>query len=65
MKLTINGEMRETPALANIAELATWLELPAFGSAVELNGAVIRKAPSLLPFGVYSCGEQAPLFLSR
>jgi len=44
MKLTINGEMRETPALANIAELATWLELPAFGSAVELNGAVIRKA---------------------
>jgi thiamine biosynthesis protein ThiS len=44
MKLTINGEIRETPALADIAELAAWLELPAFGSAVELNGTVIRKA---------------------
>jgi len=44
MKLTINGETRDTPELLTIAELASWLELPAFGSAVELNGAVVRKA---------------------
>lgn len=44
MRLIINGVERETPSLGNIAELAAWLELPAFGSAVELNGAVVRKA---------------------
>ncbi len=44
MKLIINGETRETPVLAYIADLASWLELPAFGSAVELNGEVVRKA---------------------
>jgi len=44
MKLIINGEFREVPDLANVAELASWLELPAFGSAVELNGEVVRKA---------------------
>ncbi len=27
-----------------MAELARWLELPAFGSAVELNGRVLRRA---------------------
>ena len=27
-----------------MAELAALLELPAFGSAVELNGAVVRRA---------------------
>ena len=44
MRLSINGEERETPALGTVAELAAWLRLPAFGSAVELNGQVIRRA---------------------
>lgn len=43
MKLHINGDFRETPHLATLADLANWLELPAFGSAVELNGEVIRR----------------------
>jgi thiamine biosynthesis protein ThiS len=44
MRLHINGVSRETPALATVADLAAWLELPAFGSAIELNGEVIRRA---------------------
>jgi thiamine biosynthesis protein ThiS len=44
MQLILNGETRETPALATLADLAAWLELPAFGSAIELNGAVVRRA---------------------
>ena len=44
MKLVINGIIRETPELGSIADLASWLQLPAFGSAVELNGEVVRKA---------------------
>jgi len=44
MKLTLNGEAREAPELTTLAELAAWLELPAYGSAIELNGAVIRRA---------------------
>ncbi len=44
MQLVINGETRETPELATVADLAVWLELPSFGSAVELNGVVVRKA---------------------
>lgn len=44
MKLHINGEIRDTPALASVADLAAWLDLPAFGSAVELNGEVVRRA---------------------
>ena len=40
----LNGLEKEAPALATLAELARWLELPAFGSAVELNGEVIRRA---------------------
>jgi thiamine biosynthesis protein ThiS len=44
VKLQINGDLRETPSLTTLADLATWLELPAFGSAVELNGEVIRRA---------------------
>jgi thiamine biosynthesis protein ThiS len=43
MQLIINGERREAPALATVADLARWLELPAFGSAVELNGQVVRR----------------------
>nr|WP_279341579.1 sulfur carrier protein ThiS [Geothrix sp. SG200] len=42
--MRINGEFRDTPALATVADLAIWLDLPAFGSAVELNGEVIRRA---------------------
>jgi thiamine biosynthesis protein ThiS len=44
VKLQINGEIRETPALASVADLSKWLALPSFGSAVELNGEVIRRA---------------------
>lgn len=44
MRLTINGESRETPTLATLAELSDWLGLPGFGSAIELNGEVIPKA---------------------
>ena len=44
MKLHINGGIQETPALNTLAELAAWLDLPAFGSAIELNGEVIRRA---------------------
>lgn len=44
MKLCINGDLRETPELTTVADLATWLDLPAFGSAIELNGEVVRRA---------------------
>ncbi|MBP1628997.1 MAG: Sulfur carrier protein ThiS [Holophagaceae bacterium] len=44
MKLIINGKATETPTLTTIAELATWMELPSYGTAVELNGTVVRKA---------------------
>jgi thiamine biosynthesis protein ThiS len=43
VKLHLNGELREAPDLATLADLAAWLDLPAFGSAVELNGEVIRR----------------------
>jgi thiamine biosynthesis protein ThiS len=44
VKLHLNGDLRDTPDLATVADLAHWLDLPAFGSAVELNGEVIRRA---------------------
>ena len=44
MRLRINGEGREAPELRTVADLAAWLDLPAFGSAVELNGEVVRRA---------------------
>lgn len=44
MRLVINGQEKQAPALSNVAQLATWLQLPPFGSAVELNGHVIRRA---------------------
>lgn len=44
MRLWINGEERDAPALGTVADLGAWLQLPAFGSAVELNGQVIRRA---------------------
>lgn len=44
MRLHLNGELRETPDLETVADLARWLELPTFGSAIELNGEVIRRA---------------------
>ena len=44
MKLLLNGAEREAPALATVADLSAWLDLPAFGSAIELNGTVIRRA---------------------
>ncbi len=44
MKLNINGSLCETPELRTVADLAAWLKLPDFGSAVELNGDVVRRA---------------------
>lgn len=44
MRLVINGGWREVPNLATLADLASWLALPAFGSAIELNGEVIPRA---------------------
>lgn len=44
MQLWINGETREAPPLETVADLAQWLQLPAFGSAVELNGRVVRRS---------------------
>ena len=44
MKLTLNGAEREAPALDSVADLAAWLALPAFGTAIELNGAVVRRS---------------------
>jgi thiamine biosynthesis protein ThiS len=43
MRLIINGQERQAPALATLAELSEWLGLPSFGSAIELNGEVIPK----------------------
>ena len=44
MRLQLNGDPQDTPELATLADLAAWLALPAFGSAIELNGEVIRRA---------------------
>ena len=44
MRLHLNGELREAPDLGTLADLARWLELPAFGSAIELNDEVIRRS---------------------
>ena len=44
MRLHVNGQTREIPEVATVADLAARLALPAFGSAVELNGEVIRRA---------------------
>lgn len=44
MNLIINGQDEEIPHVQTLADLASWLKLPSFGSAIELNGAVIRKA---------------------
>jgi len=44
VELIINGQAKDAPLMATVAELAAWLELPAFGAAVELNGRVVRRA---------------------
>lgn len=44
MRLVINGQERQAPDLSTVAQLAAWLQLPAFGTAVELNGEVIRRS---------------------
>jgi thiamine biosynthesis protein ThiS len=44
LKLVLNGAEQEAPALATVADLSAWLGLPAFGTAIELNGSVVRKA---------------------
>lgn len=44
MKLIINGNEQEVSELKQLSDLAQALELPAFGTAIELNGQVIRKA---------------------
>ena len=44
MKVWINGLAQDTPTLDTVADLAAWLQLPVYGSAIELNGEVIRRA---------------------
>jgi len=44
VKLRINGVEKETPNFVSVADLADWLQLPAYGAAVELNGQVVRRA---------------------
>ena len=44
MKLVLNGSEQETPNLGTVADLSAWLKLPAFGTAIELNGRILRKA---------------------
>ena len=44
MRLVINGKTTEAPELATADDLARWLGLPSFGTAIELNGKVVRKA---------------------
>ena len=44
MRLVLNGASRDAPDLPTVADLSTWLGLPAFGTAIELNGAVVRRA---------------------
>ncbi|MDR2697130.1 MAG: sulfur carrier protein ThiS [Holophagales bacterium] len=44
MRIIINGKTVEAPQMDTVADLADWIGLPSFGSAVELNGAVIRKS---------------------
>lgn len=44
MKLRINGIEQETPEILSVADLADWLQLPAYGAAIELNGDVIRRS---------------------
>jgi len=43
VRLWINGAERETPSLETVADLARWLDLPAYGSAVERNGVVVPR----------------------
>ena len=43
MRLHLNGQDRDLPPFATVADLAVWLKLPAFGSAIELNGRVVRR----------------------
>jgi len=43
MRLVLNGAEREAPVLGTVADLSVWLALPAFGTAIELNGEVIRR----------------------
>lgn len=45
MRLIINGAVRKAPSLSTISELASWLDLPVFGAALELNGELIRTTP--------------------
>ncbi len=44
MRLFINGQERQAPELSTVAQLAAWLQLPPFGTAIELNGEVIRRS---------------------
>jgi len=61
VRLILNGKERETPDLATVADLAQWLLLPAYGSAVELNGEVVRKTD----FGTTALKDQDRLEVIR
>ncbi|MBI4912662.1 MAG: sulfur carrier protein ThiS [Acidobacteria bacterium] len=43
MRFVLNGRDEQAPELGTLADLGAWLELPAFGSAIELNGEVVPR----------------------
>jgi len=43
MRLIINGAVREAPALSTVSELASWLDLPAFGGKTIMPMSVRHK----------------------
>jgi len=44
MRLTVNGEMREAPDKATIADLLAWLEIEGRRVAVERNREIAPKS---------------------
>ena len=43
MKVWVNGQVQELPPVNTVADLAAWMNLPAYGVAIELNGEVVRR----------------------
>jgi len=43
VEITVNGERRQIPSHQSIAEVLSWLQLPADRVAVELNKQLVRK----------------------
>lgn len=43
VEITVNGEPRQIPSDQSVADMLSWLELPADRVAVELNRQLVRK----------------------